>query len=432
MMTNVLSQDEIDQLLEAINSDDSESFTLNSIANTRKIKIYDFKRPDLPKEQMLSVIKIHDEFVRLITTKFARLEDAFFIYLRDVEHLTCEEFARSVPIPATFGIVNLAPFDGKVILYIDPDLSNAFINRHFGGKCILPKNTHALTNLERIVIKNVMHLFTECLKDSWQETMKINPTLLEIETKSMFSMPVSPAEMIVMVNLEASFCGVEGIVTIVYPSAMISKIADKLIHSLWAGKKIPLKANKELKNLEDIPIKMTAEILKRDFPLAEVLQFKEESLIFPLCHSEQNHCYLKIGDKRVWKCKILKNSKWFSKQIEIISLVELPFNTDGGNMTIDKVNPLVSDSIFNATLHITAELGSTALTVRQAMGLGEGSIIELDKKAGEAVDIVANGVLIAQGEVVVVDDTFAVRITEILNSFPTEKEPQVKEKPENS
>jgi flagellar motor switch protein FliN len=63
---------------------------------------------------------------------------------------------------------------------------------------------------------------------------------------------------------------------------------------------------------------------------------------------------------------------------------------------------------------VTAELGRTKLTVRDVLGLNQGSIIELDRAAGSPVDVVVNGTLIARGEVVVIDEEFGIRITEII------------------
>ena len=64
-MTDVLSQDEIDQLLTAINSGDAETTDFKPVNNTRKIKIYDFKRPDkFSKEQLRTVSNMHESFAR--------------------------------------------------------------------------------------------------------------------------------------------------------------------------------------------------------------------------------------------------------------------------------------------------------------------------------------------------------------------------------
>ncbi len=64
---------------------------------------------------------------------------------------------------------------------------------------------------------------------------------------------------------------------------------------------------------------------------------------------------------------------------------------------------------------LTVELGRTRQFVKDILGFGEGSIIELDKLAGEPVDLLVNGKLIAKGEVVVIDENFGVRVTDIVS-----------------
>ncbi|MGC9772450.1 flagellar motor switch phosphatase FliY [Fervidobacterium islandicum] len=71
--------------------------------------------------------------------------------------------------------------------------------------------------------------------------------------------------------------------------------------------------------------------------------------------------------------------------------------------------------LFDVPLNVTVELGRTKLTLKEVMELGIGSLIELDKLTGEPVDIYVNNKLIARGEVVVIDENFGVRITEIVN-----------------
>ncbi len=77
------------------------------------------------------------------------------------------------------------------------------------------------------------------------------------------------------------------------------------------------------------------------------------------------------------------------------------------------------DLLLDIPLEVSVELGRVSLLVRELLEVGTGSIIELKKTAGEPVEVLVNGRLIARGEVVVVEDNFAVRITEILS--PTER-----------
>ncbi|UYZ24364.1 flagellar motor switch phosphatase FliY [Mesobacillus jeotgali] len=73
------------------------------------------------------------------------------------------------------------------------------------------------------------------------------------------------------------------------------------------------------------------------------------------------------------------------------------------------------DMLLDIPLQVTVELGRTKRSVRDILELGSGSIIELDKLAGEPVDILVNNRLIAQGEVVVIDENFGVRVTDIIS-----------------
>jgi flagellar motor switch protein FliN/FliY len=71
--------------------------------------------------------------------------------------------------------------------------------------------------------------------------------------------------------------------------------------------------------------------------------------------------------------------------------------------------------IMDVFMEMTVELGRTRKLIKEILGMGEGTIIELDKLAGEPVDILVNQKLIAKGEVVVIDENFGVRVTEIVS-----------------
>lgn len=71
--------------------------------------------------------------------------------------------------------------------------------------------------------------------------------------------------------------------------------------------------------------------------------------------------------------------------------------------------------LMDVQMSLTVELGRTRMYIKEILSLGEGSIIELDKLAGEPVDLLVNGKLIAKGEVVVIDENFGVRVTDIVS-----------------
>lgn len=82
-------------------------------------------------------------------------------------------------------------------------------------------------------------------------------------------------------------------------------------------------------------------------------------------------------------------------------------NGSGGSQNIDL--------LLDVPLDLRVELGRTKKSIRDVLALGPGSVIELDRLAGEAVDVMVNGKLIAKGEVVVIDESFGIRVTDIVS-----------------
>lgn len=77
------------------------------------------------------------------------------------------------------------------------------------------------------------------------------------------------------------------------------------------------------------------------------------------------------------------------------------------------------DMVLDIPVNLTVELGRTKLAIRSLLQLAQGSVVELDGLAGEPMDVLVNGCLIAQGEVVVVNDKFGIRLTDIIS--PSER-----------
>ncbi|MFM9971641.1 MAG: flagellar motor switch protein FliN [Burkholderiales bacterium] len=77
------------------------------------------------------------------------------------------------------------------------------------------------------------------------------------------------------------------------------------------------------------------------------------------------------------------------------------------------------DMILDIPVQLTVELGRTRIAIKQILQLAQGSVVELDGLAGEPMDVLVNGCLIAQGEVVVVNEKFGIRLTDIVT--PSER-----------
>lgn len=99
-------------------------------------------------------------------------------------------------------------------------------------------------------------------------------------------------------------------------------------------------------------------------------------------------------------------------QTSTIDMQPVQFQKFGPTSNIEPLDNLAL--LLDVPMHVTVELGRTRITIKDILNLGEGSIIELEKLAGEPVDVLVNDKLIALGEVVVIDENFSVRITKII------------------
>jgi flagellar motor switch protein FliN len=99
---------------------------------------------------------------------------------------------------------------------------------------------------------------------------------------------------------------------------------------------------------------------------------------------------------------------------DAVSQVELEELQNDAPMISAGDNPDL-DVILDIPVTIAMEVGSTSITIRNLLQLNQGSVIELDRLAGEPLDVLVNGTLIAHGEVVVVNEKFGIRMTDVIS-----------------
>lgn len=114
----------------------------------------------------------------------------------------------------------------------------------------------------------------------------------------------------------------------------------------------------------------------------------------------------------------IEEDDWAAAMAEQASPAAAPasasiFKDFSGSTTPSGPTPDI-DFILDIPVLLTVELGRTKITIKNLLQLAQGSVVELDGLAGEPMDVLVNGCLIAQGEVVVVNDKFGVRLTDII------------------
>ena len=110
-----------------------------------------------------------------------------------------------------------------------------------------------------------------------------------------------------------------------------------------------------------------------------------------------------------------ENSDQTTEDADIIDINQLADQVKAGDDALNKLKVQNLDFILDIPLRVTVELGRTSVVIKDLLQLGQGSVLELDKLAGEPLEILINGKLVAKGEVVVVNEKFGIRLTDIIS-----------------
>ncbi|NCN04220.1 MAG: flagellar motor switch protein FliM [Spirochaetales bacterium] len=322
-MTEVLSQDEIDQLLTAISSGDieTEDVSAQSESSNRKIKIYDFKRPDkFSKEQIRTVSIMHETFARLTTTSLsAQLRSLVQVHVASVDQLTYEEFIRSIPNPTTMAVINMDPLKGSAILEIDPAITFSVIDRLFGGKGEGTKVTRELTDIEGSVMEGIIVRILGNMREAWSQVIDLRPRLGTIETNPQFAQIVPPTEMVVLVTLETKVGEVEGMMNFCIPYLTIEPIISKLSAQYWYSSVRRGTTTENLnilrERLSTIEVDMVAEIGRMNLTMREVLSVQAGDIIRLSSVRISDPMSLNVGNQTKFLCKPGQVGKKLAVQI---------------------------------------------------------------------------------------------------------------------
>ncbi|MBN1799284.1 MAG: flagellar motor switch protein FliM [Spirochaetales bacterium] len=308
-MTEVLSQDEIDQLLSAISSGEVETPETQAMPAQRNIKIYDFKRPDkFSKDQIRTVSIMHETFARLTTTSLsAQLRSLVHVHVASVDQLTYEEFIRSIPNPTTLAVINMDPLKGSAILEIDPSVTFSIIDRLFGGQGEETKLSRDLTDIEQSVMEGIIVRILGNMREAWSTVIDLRPRLGQIETNPQFAQIVPPTEMVVLVTLETKVGDVDGLMNFCIPYLTIEPIISKLSAQYWYSSVRRGTTTENLnilrERLETVSVNIVAEIGSMMLKVKDVLALKKGDVIRLPNVRINDPMGLKIGDRKKFLCR---------------------------------------------------------------------------------------------------------------------------------
>jgi len=261
-LSEVLSQNEIDNLLAALSTGELDADTLSD-TNEKQVKNYDFKRPaKFSKEHLRTLEIIHEHYGRLLSTNLpVYLRKTVQVAVASSETVTFSEFTNALASPSILGIINFHPLNGTIILDMAPNLGFAMIDRMLGGQGEALERSRDFSEIEMSILQKMMVVCMQLMRDPWKNVVEVNPVLDRIETNPAFAQIISPSDMIAIVTLNVKIGDTEGFFNICLPFFTLEDVMDKLNTKFWFSNMTEISGEEYSEYLEamirhvDIPIR---------------------------------------------------------------------------------------------------------------------------------------------------------------------------------
>lgn len=331
-MADILSQEEIDALLQAVDDDEDGAELVASEVNKkpklpedRQIIIYDFKRPNrVSKEQLRAIKGIHDKLARNLASQISSIMRSIVeIRLHSVDQMTYGEFLMSLPSPTSFNVFSIKPLDGSCVLEINPSIAFPMIDRLLGGKGDGGfDSSRELTDIEVNLLDAILRIVMQRLKESWQMITDMYPNVEAKESSPNVVQVVSQNEIIIMAVMEIIIGGNSGMINFCYPVIYLEPILSRLANrDVMLGETSAKKSrNKELKTLVGRAEVLYEAILgKTNISVLEFLELKPGDIL-KLDRSADDMAIVSIDKKDVFMADMGLHR--FRKSIQLKELIK--------------------------------------------------------------------------------------------------------------
>lgn len=232
-MTDVLSQEEIDRLLQAVSSGEVSIEEIKK-EEEKKVKPYDFRRPSkFSKEHIRVFDMIHENFARSVSTYLSgRVRTFTNINLASIDQISYEEFIRSLPIPSFIVVFTAPEFVGNAIIEMNLEIFYTILDLILGGPGI-PHVKRTPSDIETSIMrKEVINILTN-LSQAWSEVYHFVPSIESIENNPQFVQIAPPNEMVLLVSLFVTVGKTEGFLNVCWPSSLTEPFIDRLTSKSW-------------------------------------------------------------------------------------------------------------------------------------------------------------------------------------------------------
>lgn len=321
-MSNVLSQEEIDALLNALNSGEEPEGTDGS-QQKGEVRLYDFRDANkFPKEQIRTLESVFDNFAQLLANQLTgTLRSVTSVKLLAVEERLYKEFNNAMPSPVLLNVLNMPPLEGSVLMMISPEIAYAIVNRVFGGMRDEADYSKSFTEIELVVLERILHQFMGLMDEAWKKIVEVDASIERMETSSQFAQIVAMNEPVAIVTLEIVIGETMGLISICIPHLAIEPIAQQLSTMLWfssaRNKHIESRGSDISQRLSTSLVTLQAQFSDTPATIGEILSLQVGDVI-QLNHGVKDKISVIIEGKQKFSGMIgVKNSRYAVQIVDI-------------------------------------------------------------------------------------------------------------------
>ncbi len=243
-MAQVLSQDEVDALLNAVNDGGGDSFSGGGSSDSggssnddsdENIQTYDLTNQDRVIRGRMPILEIiYERFIRSFRVSLSNsLRKISTISIISTDLLKFGEFVNTLPIPSCMCIMRFNELRGPALLVFESKLAYAIIDSYFGGtdRPFTKIEGKEFTMIELSFMRKIMDMAINDLEEAWAPVHRIDAQYLRTEINPQFVGVVPPSDVIIATTLEVEFESASGTIMIVVPYSTIEPIKQKLSSS---------------------------------------------------------------------------------------------------------------------------------------------------------------------------------------------------------
>jgi len=238
-MSDVLSQNEIDSLLDGISDGQVETET-DTPAAAEEVERYDFRKQTGPIHLRLPALAmITDRWVGNLRTNLPiHLGSGIDANLESIETEKFVDFSRSLPLPASLNIFKMNPLKGYVMIVIDGPLVFSFVDKLFGGNGSrhVKVEGRGFTAIEVKIIQKLIQVLLKEYREAWNEIYAIEPEFIRSEMEPQFASIVEAEDAVITTRLSIEVENSSGSILLCLPNAVIEPIRTKLKRRFHGGR----------------------------------------------------------------------------------------------------------------------------------------------------------------------------------------------------